>query len=166
MPLPGGPSDKAGNSYERRWTIFALINMMSGQAQALRIEVPGEEGVGSEFRAIVNGVGEWHQVKRQRAGGPWTVNALVTQGILTPWQPILARGERCAFVSSTSADQLRELADRSRSAESWNEFDQEFLAAKPRSTDRLSVVSVWSSGSVCDGVGLVRLLSGRGESGW
>ncbi|HET8617404.1 MAG TPA: hypothetical protein VFM27_00495 [Acidimicrobiales bacterium] len=129
MPLPGGPSDKAGNSYERRWTTFALIHLLSGQAQTLRIEVPGDDGVGFESRLMVDGVAEWHQAKRQRGGGPWTVNALVTEAVLPPWQSNLAGGDRCAFVSSTSADELRELADRSRSAESWDEFDQEFLAA-------------------------------------
>lgn len=129
MPLPGGPSDKAGNSYERRWTIFALIDLVSGLAQALRIEVPGDDGVGSEFRLRVDGVAEWHQVKRQRAGGPWTLNALITEGVLPPWQANLARGERCTFVSGTGADELRELSNRSTSAESWDEFDREFLAA-------------------------------------
>lgn len=130
MPLPGGPSDKAGNSYERRWTVFALINLLGGQASTLRIEVPGEDGVGSEFRLMVEGVAEWHQAKRQRAAGPWTVNALITEGVLPPWQANLRRGACCVFVASTGADELRELADRARKAESWDEFDKEFLAAK------------------------------------
>jgi hypothetical protein len=129
MPLPGGPSDKAGNSYERRWTVFALIDLLAGHAQTIRVEVPGNEGVGSEFRLVVDGVAEWHQVKRQRASGSWTVSSLVTEGVLAPWQANLARGDRCVFVSSTSADELRELADRARSAQSWNEFGAEFLAA-------------------------------------
>lgn len=130
MPLPGGPSDKAGNSYERRWTVFALIDLLGGQASTLRIEVPGEDGVGSEFRLMVEGVADWHQAKRQRAGGPWTVNALISEGVLPPWQASLRRGERCTFVASTGADELRKLADRARAAESWDEFDTEFLAAK------------------------------------
>ena len=107
MPLPGGPSDKAGNSYERRWTVFSIVDLLDSRATAIRIEVPGDDGVGSEF-----GVPEWHQAKRQRAAGPWTINALVKEGVLPPWQPILGRGERCVFVSSTSADELRELAER------------------------------------------------------
>lgn len=79
MPLPGGPSDKAGNSYERRWTVFALLDLLDGRAQTLRIEVPGEDGIGSEFKRMVDGVAEWHQAKRQRAAGPWTVSALVNE---------------------------------------------------------------------------------------
>ncbi len=129
MPLPGGAADKAGNSYERRSTVFALTDLLAGRAQTLRIEVPGDDGTGSEFRLIVDGAAQWHQVKRQRAAGPWTVNALDAEGVLSPWQANLARGEQCVFVSSTSADELRELADRARSATSWAEFNKEFLAA-------------------------------------
>ena len=55
MPLAGGPSDKAGNSYERRWTVFAMLDLLDGRATTLRIEVPGEVGVGSEFRLMVGG---------------------------------------------------------------------------------------------------------------
>lgn len=129
MPLVGGPSDKAGNSFERRWTVFALIDLLGGRAQTLRIEVPGEDGVGSEFRLRVDGIAEWHQAKRQRAAGPWTVNALVNDGVLPPWQTNLGHGDRCVFVSGTGADELRELAERAGSSQSWDEFDREFLAA-------------------------------------
>lgn len=130
MPLVGGPSDKAGNSYERRWTVFALIDVIDGRAQSLRIEVPGDDGAGSEFRLMVGTFPEWHQAKRQRAAGPWTVSALVSEGVVQPWRANLARGERCVFVSTTGADEVRELADRARSAESWDEFDGEFLRAE------------------------------------
>ena len=129
MPLAGGPADKAGNSYERRWTVFSLLDVLSGDAEALRIEVPGEEGIGSEFRLMVGGVAAWHQAKRQRAAGPWTLNALISEGVLPPWQAALGRGERCVFVCSTGADDLRELADRARDAESWEEFDNAFLSS-------------------------------------
>jgi hypothetical protein len=130
MPLVGGPSDKAGNSYERRWTVFAMLDVLDGRAQSLRIEVPGDDGAGSEFRLMVGAVPEWHQAKRQRAAGPWTMSALVSEGVVQPWRAHLARGERCVFVSTTGADELRELADRARSAQSWDEFDSEFLAAE------------------------------------
>jgi hypothetical protein len=55
------------------------------------------------------------------------VNALVTGGVLPPWEANLRRGERCVFVASTGADELRELSERARSAESWGEFRTEFL---------------------------------------
>lgn len=130
MPLVGGPSDKAGNSYERRWTVVALIDLLDGRGETLRIEVPGDDGAGSEFCLVVGGVPEWHQAKRQRSGGPWTVSALVKDRVVQPWQANLARGERCIFVSSTGADEPRALAERARSAQSWEEFDAEFLHTK------------------------------------
>ena len=144
MPLAGGPSDKAGNSYERRWTVFAMLDLLDGRATTLRIEVPGEVGVGSEFRLMVGGRPEWHQVKRQRSGGPWTVTALISEQVLQPWQANLSRGEVCVFVSSTGAADLLEIAERSRSADSWDEFEREFLAtnAVRKNFDRL--LAAWS----------------------
>lgn len=130
VPLPGGPSDKAGNSYERRWTVFAAIDLLDGTAELLRIEVPGDEGVGSEFRLTTDRGPEWHQAKRQRSSGPWTIYALVAESVVQPWQANLARGEHCVFVSSTSADELRELTERAQSAQNWNEFNDQFLKAQ------------------------------------
>jgi hypothetical protein len=134
MPLPGGPSDKAGNSYERRWTVFAIIDLLEGRASALRIEVPGDDGIGSEFRLTVDGVAQWHQAKRQLAGGQWTISALCNHGVIAPWQAILARGDRCMFVSGTGADELRELADRAENAADWTEFNAAFLEAADQQT--------------------------------
>jgi hypothetical protein len=82
MPLAGGPSDKAGNSFERRWTVLTLADLLLGHGQSLRIEVPGEQGEGAEFRLLAGGVPEWHQAKRQRGGGPWTITNMATEGSL------------------------------------------------------------------------------------
>ena len=85
MPLPGGASDKAGNSYERRWTVLAMASLLDGRATSLRIEVPGDEGAGAEFRLDASGGIEWHQAKRQRSSGSWTVRNMATAGILQSW---------------------------------------------------------------------------------
>ncbi|MDP9418734.1 MAG: ATP-binding protein [Actinomycetota bacterium] len=129
MPLPGGPSDKAGNSYERRWTVLMITDVIAGKAESLRIEVPGEPGQGAEFRLVRGGISEWHQAKRQRSGGPWTVAALANDKVLDPWWAKLAAGDRCAFVSMTGAQELAELVERAGDAASWQEFDDEFLKA-------------------------------------
>jgi hypothetical protein len=50
MPLAGGPSDKAGNSFERRWTVLRSPTCSLATVRSLRIEVPGE---GAEFRLLV-----------------------------------------------------------------------------------------------------------------
>ncbi len=82
MPLTGGPADKAGDSFERRWTVFALLDLLEGRAQSIRIEVPGDDGAGAEFRLIVDDVSTWHQTKRQRDGGPWTIANMANEGVL------------------------------------------------------------------------------------
>lgn len=166
MPLVGGPSDKAGNSYERRWTVFALIDLLEGRAQTLRTEVPGDDGVGSEFRLIVDGVPEWHQAKRQRSGGPWTVSALANEGVVQPWKAHLVRGERCVFVSSTGADELRELTERAESSRSWDEFDAEFLAAETVRKDFERLGRAWNDPPEADVYAALRRVKVRtvGES--
>lgn len=112
MPLPGGPSDKAGSSYENHWTLNALIEVLEGRAEALRVEVPGVVGAGFEFCVVTQESASWHQVKRQRAAGPWSVAALIAEGALSNWPAKLAAGEECVFVSTTEAAVLRELSKR------------------------------------------------------
>jgi len=127
MPLTGGSADKAGNTYERRWTVFTLLDLLEGLAQTIRIEVPGDDGVGAEFRLMVGGVPTWHQAKRQRDGGPWTIANMANEGVFVSWWPKIQAGGRCVFVSSTGAQELRELVERASGAESWAEFSTEFL---------------------------------------
>jgi hypothetical protein len=139
-----------------------MLDLLDGRAQQLRIEVPGDEGVGSEFRLMVEGVPEWHQAKRQRADGPWTVSALIREGVVQPWQANLGRGDKCVFVSTTGADELRELADRAVAASSWNEFDAQFLAAKSvrGSFDRLR--KAWDDPPYADVMSALRHVQVRG----
>ncbi len=49
MPLPGGPADKSGNSYEGRWTVNSMVEIIAGRALSIRIEPLGPEGEGIEF---------------------------------------------------------------------------------------------------------------------
>jgi WD40 repeat protein len=147
VPLPGGPSDKAGNSYERRWTVFAILDLLSGRANALRIEVPGVEGIGAEFRLIVNGVGEWHQAKRQRSRGSWTISNMTSEAILQPWWDKIQRGGVCAFVTSSGCEELAELVERAKSAESWEEFDREFLVADQQRKRFKLLMKAWPNAS-------------------
>ncbi|MCZ2819740.1 hypothetical protein O2V63_05305 [Modestobacter sp. VKM Ac-2977] len=147
MPLAGGPSDKAGNSFERRWTIWVLIELLTGRAESLRIEVPGEDGVGAEFRLVADGQAQWHQAKRQRAAGPWTVNAMANDGILQPWWAKLKKGDQCVFVSGTGATELHELTERAIDAADWQEFHTEFLKAKDPADHFKRLRRAWSNPS-------------------
>lgn len=109
MPLPGGASDKVGNRYERLWAVHLMLEMLAGRADSLEIEVPGDEGAGSEFRVGVRGASDWHQVKRQR-----TIAALRQERVLQHFLDKLKAGDQCVFVSTHGSPQLNELAERAR----------------------------------------------------
>jgi hypothetical protein len=129
----GGAADKAGNRFERRWTLLALLDLLTGKAQSLQVEVPGDKGAGAEFlQVMTDGVPVWHQVKRQQASGSWTIRALVRKKVVAPWWPKISSGGRFVFVSSTSAQELAELVERASTAESWQVFDEHFLTVPHR----------------------------------
>jgi hypothetical protein len=127
LPLWGGAANKVGNRYERLWTVLALLDVLAGDAEYIRIEYPGDAGRGAEFLLLRDGIREWHQVKRQHVRGSWSIADLDRAGVLVPWWPKLANGDRCVFVSAISAQPLAELVDHALAAESWTEFDMEFL---------------------------------------
>ena len=130
MPLAGGAADKYGGRYEGLWTISRMADVMAERAESIYLEPPGEEGEGVEFRILVGGVREFHQVKRQR-GGNWTQGALNGEAVLANFYKKLGDPEaRCVFVSADSAAHLRELGERARDAGSWPQFDRHFLEAK------------------------------------
>jgi hypothetical protein len=129
MPLPGGETDKIGNRYEGRWTALCMIDVMDEKANAIRLEKPGEDAF--EFFVYRDDKVECHQVKRQRSGrGRWTLKALEDQQVqvLSDFWHVLDNSEDyCVFVSTQDADELGELANRARSAVSWEEFEREYL---------------------------------------
>ena len=129
MPLPGGATDKVGNRYEDRWTVYCTIDVMDEKADSIRPEEPGEDGF--EFFLSRKGNLEYHQVKRQKSGlGHWTLKALEdgqVQVLSDFWRILSNPDVSCVFVSTQDADQLGELANRARDAASWIEFDQKFL---------------------------------------
>ena len=125
MPLSGGPSDKYGNLYESRWTVACLLDLMDEKADSIRLEVPGAEGKGFEFRVKKGPVLEYHQVK---SAGRWSVNRLSRDGVLADFANKLGDpATQCVFVSSELASELAELSDRARGSIDWEEFKREFL---------------------------------------
>ncbi len=137
MPLPGGPADKFGNRYEGRWTVACMLDVMDEQAESIRLEPPGPEGQGVEFWTTKQGIKEYHQVKRQRSIGHWTLHALKSEGVLANFTAKLQDDPRvrCVFVSATSADQLAELSDRARRSANWAEFNGEFIDSNQMRTN-------------------------------
>src|SRR5690349_9590355 len=134
MPLSGGATDKFGNRYEGRWTVACLAEVMGEQAEAIRLEPPGPEGQGVEFWVQRGPCREYHQVKRQQGSrGHWTLTQLGREGVLYSfWEKLRDPSARCVFVSMHAADQLQELADRSRHAASCDEYDRDFLKARQK----------------------------------
>lgn len=129
MPLPGGAAEKYGNRYEGRWTVACMLDVMDEGAASIRLEPPDPEGQGFEFRTTKQGIQEYHQVKRQRSVGNWTLNALEKEGVLTNFIAKLHEDPmvHCVFVSAISAGQLAELSDRARRSADWEEFDAAFI---------------------------------------
>ena len=137
MPLAGGAAEKFGNRYEGRWTVACMLDVMDEKADSIRLEPPGSEGQGVEFWIAKQGIREYHQVKRQRSVGNWTVNALKREGVLTNFAAKLHEDPtvRCVFVSAISAGQLAELSDRARRSANWEEFNEEFINTNQMRTD-------------------------------
>lgn len=145
MPLTGGATDKLGGRYETLWTVFSMLDVMEDHADSIRLEPPGEEGEGVEFWIRRGSVRDYHQVKRQHgAEGRWTLKELGSRMVLSSFQNKLNDPEAlCTLVSSHAASQLGELAERARGAESWEEFDQEFLASQRQSRDFATLRNLW-----------------------
>lgn len=130
MAIPGGSAAKWGELYEGRWTVFTLLRVLDEDADAIRIEQPGEDF--AEFVVRTNGETEYHQAKRAYAqSGRWSIKTLLRQGVLVPFKEKLESGghNRCVFVSGQDADHLRALSKGARSALSPQEFVDHFLSS-------------------------------------
>lgn len=148
MPVTGGASDKLGNSYEAYWTVKCMAQVLAGQAQAIRLEPPGEEGEGVEFWLQKDGVRQYHQVKRQQTGeGRWQLASLKEKKILTHFRQKLESdpNAECHFISTHSAYQLEELSSRARAATSWQEFEAKFINSNKWRTDFEIFRSHWAN---------------------
>ena len=131
MTLPGGPADKLGNRYEKWWTVAECIRLLGGGTEAIRIEDPGVEK--AEFVVTAGSRRELHQAKRSHRNGKWILSALASDGLLQAIGDALAgNDDRFVFVSGSEARELAELCEAARDAESAEEFERAFLAAKER----------------------------------
>ena len=131
MPPPGDASTMAGIRYELVWTVDQMIRVMAGEADLIRLQPPGHEGEGVEFYVTTPTGIEYHQSKRQVTGqGKWSLGELAKRRVLGHfYEKLNDQDATCVFVSGHAADTLDELANNARSAESWNEYKQEFLSS-------------------------------------
>ena len=131
MPRPGGEADKLGNRYEGLWVVDAALDLIDGEFGELVFEAVGDEAAGVEFyRTKDSGVREYHSIKRQQADGNWTVSRLTradadtSRSILGDIIEKVRGGAYAVFSSGTSATELEELIERSRSSDSIKEFQR------------------------------------------
>lgn len=129
MPLPGGSSDKYGNRYEGKWTVYCIAQVMADEADSIHLEPVGTEGAGCEFTLCKGPIVEYHQVKRQHAhAGDWSIAELSRKGVLRhAFEKTKDAKARFVFVSTISTGLLSGLLDDATRSESLSEFSETFL---------------------------------------
>ena len=152
MPLPGGPSDKAGNRYEYLWTVSCMMRVMNGKADSIHLEPAGDEGTGIEFAVRGSFGNEYHQVKRQLAGkGVWSLRELAKRGVLSNFfQKLQDPNSSCVFTSSHAAHPLDELEKRAKDSSSWEDFEGNFISSNDSSHNFNQLHDSWPSSSRVD----------------
>jgi len=148
MPLPGGPADKLGNRYELWWTVLQVENLLRGQWDSIRVEVPGDDKV--EFELVRDAVHSFHQAKRNAPNGKWTIAELgsTDAGILQSIENHLRVPEvEYVFVSSSDAHEIAELSERARASASLKEFSEVFTSANEQQQRLTRLQKQWCN---CD----------------
>ena len=152
MPLPGGPSDKAGNRYEYLWTVKCMMRVMNGEADSIHLEPAGDEGAGIEFTVRGSFGNEHHQVKRQLTGkGVWPLSELDSRGVLSNfYQKLQDPNSSCVFTSSHAAHPLDELEKRAKDSSSWEDFEGKFISSNDWAHNFNQLHDRWHSSSRVD----------------
>ena len=163
MPLPGGPSDKAGNRYEYLWTVRCMMRVMKGEADSIHLEPAGDEGKGIEFTLQTSAGPEHHQVKRQLTGkGVWPLNELDSRGVLSHfYQKLQDPYSSCVFVSSHAAHPLDEMEKRVKDSSSWEDFEANFLSSDDWASKFSDLHKRWNSPNREDTYNLLQRVSVR-----
>ena len=145
MTLPGGPADKLGNRYEKWWTVDALVRMLHGSGDSLRIEDLGPEK--TEFVVRTDSRRQLHQAKRSHPNGKWSLAALRHGGLLLAiGEQLAGNNDEFVFASGSDARELADLCEAARHAESVQEFQDTFSSAKGRKQALEQLLKLW----VCD----------------
>ena len=142
MPLPGGPSDKFGNRYERWWTVYQLVRIIDGQAESIRIEDPTVDK--TEFVITAGDHQEFHQARRSHSTGQWNLSSLKSL-LQTMFEQLSANNNaHFVFVSGSDASELRELTQRAVNAKNLEEFDSVFVSAQSQKANLEKLRSFWN----------------------
>ncbi len=122
--ISGGIANKLGNEYERKWAVLKLLDVIAGEANAIRYEGVPEEFLGFEFALHLSDSVEWHQTKINAQDANWTLNALKRNGVTDAFKRRLSAdaAAKCVFVSQDPARQMRELCNKARLGNDVHEF--------------------------------------------
>ena len=106
-----------------------MISVLEGKANSILLEPPGLEGIGVEFCVKTDTFKEYHQVKRQNSGyGRWSLSALKAKRVLSHcYDKLTDESAHFVFVSSHAAHPLDELVVRARKAQSFKDFEENFI---------------------------------------
>ena len=121
--LRGGAANRAGIGYENLWIVLRVAEMLEGKVSELRLEPLGRAGTGIELTVVAEGVSWGEQTKDSQRS--WTINRLISEGVLGEAKVQIADLGRCfRFVASSAAADLGTLAYRASKSESFAEFDE------------------------------------------
>ena len=163
MPLPGGPSSKLGNRYERWWTVYQLVRIINRQAENIRIEDLTVDK--AEFVITAGDRQELHQTKRSHSSGKWTLSTLgnsqyqLLQAIFE--QLYRTPNTRFVFVSGSDAPELRELTERARNAQNPEEFETLFISAEVQRNALKKLKGFWNNTDTATAYKILRCIEVR-----
>ena len=122
---PGGIADKTDNRFEARWLTRQMLGLLDGSTTSITVEKIGDGDEGFEFLVERQGVAEWHQCKRQTSETSWTITALAREAIIDNFRAKLqlSPSQRCVFVSTDIAKQVKLLQEKRAYAPTLAEFE-------------------------------------------
>ena len=121
----GGAADKAGFFHESLWGVRCMVDVLNGEASAIRIEKPGDDG--GEFYLQRGNLREHWQAKRQVTGQEtWTFKKL--EQVLVFFFEKFRAGESSVFASVADAPELRMLTENAQAAKKAGEDLGQFKA--------------------------------------
>jgi hypothetical protein len=132
VPLHGGGASKVSGDFEEDWTLFMMLDLVSGQAEHITIEVPGTPGWGFEFRLGRGPISEWHQVKYQNGSlMHWTLAQLEAAEVLAYFRAKLLGDPNatCWFISADGAAPLSRLCERAQASPTFADFVTTMLSS-------------------------------------
>ena len=143
MTLPGGPANKLGNRYEKWWTVSALVDMLNGSGDSLRIEDLCAEK--AEFVVQTGSRRQLHQAKRSHPNGKWSLAELRRSGLLLAiGEQLAGNSDEFVFASGSDARELADLCEAASDAESMGEFQGMCQSAAARKQALEQLLKSWA----------------------